>query len=64
MRRSRQVRLPPRRLSYSYPMTVEGRTSLPIRLSLFGVIFMTDPLLYDIDVDGFEHPVPVNVWKF
>jgi hypothetical protein len=51
-------------LTYLYPATMGGRPAFPISLSVFGVIFATDPLLRDIDVDTITAPVPVNRWKF
>jgi hypothetical protein len=51
-------------LSYLYPATMGDRPAFPITMSVFGVIFATDPLLRDLDADSIDAGVPVNRWTF
>jgi hypothetical protein len=53
--------------SYQYPIALDGKPALPIKLSVFGVTFVTDPMFRDLDPEKFDSsqsPVAVNIWSF
>jgi hypothetical protein len=52
------------KLHYSFPVTRHGRFALPVRMSVFGVEFYTDPVLRDIGDNYYDFPFPVNMWEF
>jgi hypothetical protein len=51
-------------LTYMYPAALGDRPAFPISLSVFGVVFATDVLLRDLDVDTIDPGIPVNRWRF
>jgi hypothetical protein len=46
------------------PRIVDGRWTLPTVMNVFGVVFVTDPMMRDFDPDDLEAPEPLNIWKF
>ena len=46
------------------PMTVRDKPAFPVRLSVYGVQFLTDLLLRDISPEELTPPYPANVWTF
>jgi hypothetical protein len=52
-------------VSLSYELrNVSGRPAMPLRLSVFGVIFYTDPLRRDLVADEINPPFRADVWTF
>jgi hypothetical protein len=46
------------------PQVVTNRRALAVRLSVFGVVFYTDPLRRDLRADEIEPRWPAGVWVF
>ncbi len=52
-------------VSLSYELrNVGGRPAMPLRLSVFGVIFYTDPLRRDLVANEINPPFRADVWTF
>lgn len=48
-----------------WPLVVDGRPALPVRLSVFGIEFFTDPLRRDLRAEDLgAPPAPANLWFF
>jgi hypothetical protein len=46
------------------PRIVEGRAALPTMMNIFGVRFLTDPLMREFNPDDIEAQESVNIWRF